>query len=236
MENYVHNKISSDALYTLFSESPVGLALLNCEDFIIEAANEKMLELWASTVNIVSKPLFDAVPQLKNQEFHSILLEVCESGKIFTEKKTPTKITTKNGIKNRYFDFIFSPVFDSSQKIVQVVIVSREVTEEVSGVSEALVSDFKLKELILDSEYISAILMGRDMVIEIGNEKFFQAVGKTSSIIGMKFLDAVPSLNNQHFLDEMQKVYDTGIPFDIREDKAIIERDGVMVASYFTCT
>ena len=228
--------MSSDVLITLFSEAPVGLALLHCEDFIIEAANDKMLELWASTVNIVSKPLFEAVPQLKNQEFHSILMEVCDSGKISTEKKTPTKITHKDGTKNRYFDFIFSPVFDSTEKVVQVVIVSREVTEQVSGVSEALVSDFKLKELILDSEYISAILRGRDMVIEIGNEKFFQAVGKTSSIIGMKFLDAVPSLNNQHFLDEMQKVYDTGNPFDIREDKAIIERDGAMVTSYFTFT
>ena len=236
MENYIHNKISSDALFTLFSESPVGLALLNCEDFIIEAANEKMLELWASTVNIVSKPLFDAVPQLKNQEFHSILLEVCDSGKIFTEKKNPTKIACNDGIINRYFDFIFSPVFDSSEKVVQVVIVSKEVTEEVSGISEALASKFKLKELILDSEYISAILTGRDMVIEIGNEKFFETVGKTSAIIGMKFLDAVPSLKGQHFIDEMQNVYDTGIPYEIKEDKATIERDGVLETLYYTFT
>lgn len=236
MQNYIKNNISPDSLITLFAQAPVGLALLKCDHFVVEAANEKMLELWGCSSDIISKRLLDVVPELNDQEFHTILTEVCQTGKTFREKKMPAKITQKEGFKNRYFDFIFSPVFDELQNIVAVNVVSTDITDQVLTSNKLVESEFKFKDYIINSEYCAALYIGRDLVIDVINDKMLETVDKTADIIGMKIEDGIPSLRGQHFIDDMKKVFDTGETFTAFEDKALIVRNGVLEEIYYDYT
>jgi hypothetical protein len=61
-------------LGNLFLQAPVGMSILKGPDMVVEVANEKILELWGKTASqVMNKPVFDGVPDARNQGYENIL-------------------------------------------------------------------------------------------------------------------------------------------------------------------
>lgn len=233
MEQNLKNSINFESLVTLFSQAPVALALLRGKEMIIEAANQIILEIWAKPVTVISLPLIEAVPELKDQEFPYLLNDVFETGIPYNGRRMPGIINRDGVMVTSYYDFIFAPIVDDNKIIVGVSIVATDVTESVNTENKFSESEFKFKELILNSQYCSAVYKGLDLVIEVANDKMLETWDKTESIIGLPLMEAVPSLVGQNFDVTMRQIFETGENYIQKEGRADIMRNGVLETSYY---
>ncbi|MEP6845322.1 MAG: PAS domain-containing protein [Panacibacter sp.] len=79
----------------LIQEAPVPKALLHGPDYIVEIANDAMLELWGKDSTVVGKPLIDALPELKGQPYLQILDEVYKTGITYKGNERPVFMEMK---------------------------------------------------------------------------------------------------------------------------------------------
>ncbi|MDQ1139741.1 PAS domain-containing sensor histidine kinase [Pedobacter agri] len=87
--------------------------------------------------------------------------------------------------------------------------------------------------LIEESEMPIGLYVGEDFRIEVANKAILNAWGKDASVIGMTLVEALPELDGQPFIKILQEVFETGVAYEAKEDKAEIIKDGVRQTFYF---
>ncbi len=116
-----------------FMQSPMGIAILRGEDLVVERANKTILQtVWLkSEEEIVGKRVLDVFPEMIDQKFPALLLEVLRTGKEYRDFESETHFRTANGVRNQYFDLQYAPLYDREQQISGVMITAYDVTERV---------------------------------------------------------------------------------------------------------
>ncbi|HZF63793.1 MAG TPA: PAS domain-containing protein, partial [Chitinophagaceae bacterium] len=70
------------------------------------------------------------------------------------------------------------------------------------------------------------IFKGEDMVLEVANKALFELWKTDESAIGKAFLEILPEMQDQGFLELLQQVYRTGEPFQGFEVPAVFDDEG----------
>ncbi|MFD2866844.1 hypothetical protein [Mucilaginibacter antarcticus] len=63
-------------LRTIINASPFPVYLCKGEDMIVTIANEATLKAWGKTNYVIGKPFHEVLPELENQPFKQLLLDV----------------------------------------------------------------------------------------------------------------------------------------------------------------
>lgn len=231
MKNFLASNISLESLTSLFSQAPIGLAVLVGEKHVIENANKQILEYWGKGDNVIGLPVIQALPEIANQEFPAILKEVFETGKTIKGNKVKALLEKDGIMLTYYFDFIYSPVF-ADDKITGISVVAINVTDQVLSEQKLQESELRFKELMEISDYSTAIYRGEDLVIEFANDQMLKSWGKSRSIIGLNLEKAIPELEGQPFVQILKNIFETGEPYFAKEDKVDLVVDGFL-QSYF---
>ncbi|RYG03840.1 MAG: PAS domain-containing protein, partial [Chitinophagaceae bacterium] len=81
---------SQAAFEKAFNESPMGMAILIGEDFVIQSANQLMMDkFWRRKAGeILGKPLVKAFPELLGQKYPRLLKQVMDSGERHREQES----------------------------------------------------------------------------------------------------------------------------------------------------
>ncbi|WP_411274213.1 ATP-binding protein [Daejeonella sp.] len=111
----------------------------------------------------------------------------------------------------------------------QLADMQRELERTLATVTE---SEGRLKYLLNDAPVAIAVLKGRELIIDSANMRALDIWGKNSDIIGKPLHIALPELQGQQFLNWIDDVYTTGVPYEGREVKAQLERNGKMEDVY----
>jgi hypothetical protein len=119
--------------YNLFMNAPVIIGIVSGNNYVIELANEGMLNVWGKDKEVVGKPLLEAVPELKDQGFIEILDEVRKTGKPFHAFESPSKLSRNGKEEILYFDFVYQPYYEDGANglATGVIGVAHDVTEQV---------------------------------------------------------------------------------------------------------
>lgn len=119
--------------YDLFIQAPVAIGIAKGSNYVIELANDSLLEIWGRTAEeVMGRPLFDAVPDLDGQGYKELLDEVCASGKPFYGYEHPVRLNRHGKEELLYFDFVYKPYYeDDGTKPAGVFTVGHNVTEQV---------------------------------------------------------------------------------------------------------
>src|SRR4051812_42268792 len=96
----------------LLNEAPFSAALLTGPDLVVELANEISLQLWGKDESIIGKKLADALPEMVEQPFFQILLNVYKTGETFEGKESIAYLKTRDGLKQIYVNFVFKAMHD----------------------------------------------------------------------------------------------------------------------------
>ncbi|SFC34803.1 PAS domain-containing sensor histidine kinase [Kaistella jeonii] len=233
MKKILENTIILESLTSLFSQAPVGLAILMGENLVIENANQQVLDFWQKGNEIIGLPLLEALPEIATQEFPTILNEVFETGVAFKGSKVKALLEKDGVLGARYFDFIYAPVY-SGDKIIGVSIVATEVTDQVLGEKKLHESELRFKELMEISDYSVAIFKGEDLYIEFANDQMIKSWGKTRAVVGQKLEEAIPELEGQPFFQILRNIFQTGEPYIATEDKVDLVVDGILQQFYYS--
>ncbi len=131
----VKSKIEAHHQATLFRElvhqAPVAITVLYGEKLIIDIVNPKMLEIWGKDDLIIGMPLAEAMPELEDQPFIDIILQVLHSGKPYYGRENWVQLE-RNGKKDEgYFNFDCQPFKNGIGEVIGVLQMVTEVTDHV---------------------------------------------------------------------------------------------------------
>jgi PAS domain S-box-containing protein len=128
--------------------APVAIGVFTGPELIIETANDKILELWGKNKEIVGKPLYLALPEIKGQAFIQILESVFSSGEAFFGNGLKAFLYRNDVLKEVYFNFVYQPIKDETGKTNSIMVVANDVTEQVNARSLVEESEKRFRFLL----------------------------------------------------------------------------------------
>ncbi|MBW4560784.1 MAG: PAS domain S-box protein [Mojavia pulchra JT2-VF2] len=141
----------------------------------------------------------------------------------------------------RFFHTIKSPIFDTEGNVVQIVGVSRDITDgkrtkeaRDRALAEAQVARAELHRVFMQAPAAIHISRGPTHITEVANPIYLQIVGNRE-VIGKTAREAFPDLAGQGFFELLDQVYATGQPFVGKEMRALFDRngDGILEESFW---
>lgn len=144
-------------LYSLFMQAPTLIAVLRGPEHVIELANPPVCQAWVHTEEeLLGRPLFEAMPELGDQLFPSLLDGVYLTGIPHVGRETPARFDQDGGEPRIvYFNFIYSPFRNIDGEIEGIFVIASDVTaqvqarEQVDGLREAAESANRAKDEFL---------------------------------------------------------------------------------------
>ena len=130
----IKNKLieaSEKRFSNILSQSLMAIAIFKGKDMIIAFANEPLLKIWGKEPDVVGKPLFEVMPELKSQQFPEDLNAVYTTGIPFSSNENRA-IMLRNGIpEERFFSVVYQPYTEVDNTITGVTVIGSEVTDYV---------------------------------------------------------------------------------------------------------
>lgn len=115
----------------MIADAPVAIGVVTGQDLIVESANEKLLELWGKTIEVISQPLDIALPELEGQPFLAILANVLHTNIPFYGNELKVNLVRNGVMEEVYFNFVYHPLKDFAGNAASIMIVATEVTDQV---------------------------------------------------------------------------------------------------------
>jgi len=126
-----------------FEQSPVGIATMNVDNLIYETANPFYSELVGrAPKDLIGKPMFEAIPEIKGQGFDALIENVIETGIPYIAKEVSVTIIRNSQLEKIYVDLTYQPRRNASGKINGILIVAIDVTQQV--LSRHVIEDAQL--------------------------------------------------------------------------------------------
>ena len=135
------------------------------------------------------------------------------------------------------------PNYDSDGKITSwngsnTDINEKKLSEQAAYESEkrSLQSEAKFRALVEKAPVVTALFIGRDLIIELANERVIELWGRGSGVIGKPLAQALPELVGTPFLKILDDVFTTGKTFEAKATFCELIIDGKPKGFYFDFT
>jgi signal transduction histidine kinase/DNA-binding response OmpR family regulator len=132
-------ELQKQHLRSLFMQAPTPIVILRGPHYVIELANPMTCKIWGRHEgDVLDKPLIEALPELRDQPFLSLLDEVLRTGVPYVGKETPARLDSRgDGIfETRYLNFVYAPLRGLDGGIEGILVIAFDVTDEVSARNE----------------------------------------------------------------------------------------------------
>ncbi len=234
--NFFEPQVGQYDLRSIIAEAPLAVGLYVGRELIIGIANDVMLSYWGKDRSVIGTRLENAVPELEGQPFLQILDNVFTTGVIYQVFEAPARLALNGVLDVYYFDFTYKPMYDEKGEIYAILNTAVNVTDRVIAKRKRQESELKIRAIVEQSPVAIAFLSGKDMVIEVGNERIFELWGKGTAITGMPIAEALPEVKDQGFIDLLENVYTTGETFYGYDYPAKLMHSGELKDFYFDFT
>lgn len=141
-------------LQEMVTNSPIPMTILRGRDFIIETVNKALLEkLWLKKEeDVIGKPILQIFPELKEQPYAQLLLQVFETGKTHRKSEAEGYIYQNNKLKKLYMDFEYAPLFNTDGTVSGILTTVADVTDRIEVIKKIEESEKTLNIVIEASE------------------------------------------------------------------------------------
>ncbi|MEO6038199.1 MAG: PAS domain S-box protein [Saprospiraceae bacterium] len=113
-------------------QAPVAMCIFRGPSHVVELANERMFELWGkSAEQVLHKPIFEGLPEAKNQGFETLLNGVYTTGETFSAQGVPVTLPRNGTIETVYVNFVYEAYREAGGTISGILAVAVDVTPQV---------------------------------------------------------------------------------------------------------
>lgn len=125
-------KESEQNLRNTIMQAPVAMCIFKGDDFVVDLANTLMIELWGKQPEqVLGKPIFEGLPESKDQGLEVLLEGVYKTGKTFSAHGRPVKLPRNGVVETTYLNFVYEAYRGESGVITGVIAIAVDVTEQV---------------------------------------------------------------------------------------------------------
>ncbi|MBC7382430.1 MAG: PAS domain-containing protein [Bacteroidia bacterium] len=203
------------------------IAIFKGEDMVIDIANDAILESWGKGKNIIGKSLISIMPEIVEQGFEKILLNVYKTGEPYYAYETPVTLIKNGKPELMHYTFVYQAQCNADGEIEGVAVIASEVTPQVELNKKIKASEEKFRLLVLQAPVAICILRGEDYLIEVVNEKMFEMWDRTlEQALNKPAFEVLPELREQGFKELLDTVYKTGERFVTEELPINLKRNG----------
>lgn len=108
---------SSEKIRNFILQAPVAMALYRGPDYIIEIVNKELLQIWNKPYeDVINKPVFDAMPEARNQGYEDLLHRVFTTGEKFTAYGIPLLLPRNGKQQTLYLNIVYE-AYKKSKKV-----------------------------------------------------------------------------------------------------------------------
>ncbi|WP_316762391.1 ATP-binding protein [Pedobacter aquatilis] len=123
---------SREHVRTIIEQAPVGIAMLEGPDHIIDIANPAILKIWGrSESEVVGLPHKAARPELAGQPINNWLQEVYTTGKQKVNNEFLVRLFNKGAFREAVVNSIYQPIHSPAGEITGVLVILEEITDQV---------------------------------------------------------------------------------------------------------
>ena len=230
----------AEELSALFQQAPVAITVLRGPDHRIELANGEICRIWGRTqAEVLGKPLFEVLPEARDQGREELLRRAFETGVPFVGKELPIKLMRTRGapLAEVYFNFVYQPIRDAQGAVESILVVASDATDSVrakeviEAARESAESERKrLYALFMQTPAVIAVLRGPTHIYDLANPTYKEMVGGRE-IVGRPIREALPELAGQGIYELLDRVYQTGQEFVGNEVPVQLDKTGVGLTS-----
>ena len=147
MQRYLEE--SESRLTRFFMQAPAGICVLDGEDLVFELVNPSYQQLFPGR-ELLGKPVWEALPEIKGQPVEAILQSVYRTGKPFEGNGllVPLARTTDGPVEDRYFNFTYQARRDENDETDGILVFVYEVTEQVLAAKRVEQAEVQLQTAI----------------------------------------------------------------------------------------
>ncbi|MGI8636013.1 MAG: PAS domain-containing sensor histidine kinase [Segetibacter sp.] len=206
-------------------QSPVAMCILRGTSFVVEIANVSMFELWGRAAEkILQKPIFDGLPEARQQGLEEILINVYQTGEEFLGYERPVMLPRSGTIETVFINFVYRPFRNGDGNITGIIAVAIDVTQQVLARKKIEESE---QELQLRVRERTAELEKQTHLVDNILRNSSNGISVTEMIRDEKgvVIDARTILANE------AAVRNTGLSSDVYLSKTAIELDPNIIIS-----
>ncbi|MBC7827202.1 MAG: PAS domain S-box protein [Chitinophagaceae bacterium] len=228
---------SENNLRNIVMQAPVAMCVLKGADYIVEIANEAMMNLWGTAMeNVIHKPLFVGRPEARGQGLEPLLDKVYLTGERFSAYEWPVKLPRNGKTQPVYINFVYEALKEGDGTISGIMAVANDVTDQVLARKKIEESEQRFRTLITEATVATGLYIGREIRIQYVNDIMIRYWGKDESVIGKTMKEAIPELEGQPFHQLLDRVYTTGEMYRGEESRADLIVNGNLKTMYFNFT
>ena len=226
---------NNEILAGLIEGSPYPIYLILGEKLTVAVANAATLKAWGKDKSVIGKPFIEALPELKDQPFESLLRCVMATGEPYYAVNDRATFLIDGIEKVSYYTFSYQPLRDLKGDIIGVVCYATDVTglveskEKLTESNQLLeLSERRFRSLILQAPFAICVINAKDLVIADANERYLGLVGKKrEQVEGVHIWQAVPEAADV-YAPIMQDVIRSGVSFNAKEANVTLMRNGML--------
>jgi hypothetical protein len=217
----------------ILPDSPVFTVVGSTDEFAAFAGAPKD--------DLIGKSLFthfpdnpDA-PNVSNDIRASLAICIREKRKNELEVQRYDIVQPDGTFNEMYWTVIHTPIFNENREIEFIIHTAVNVTDRM----QANIKDEKIKSLepahnlFRQSAMAIHIFKGPDLIIELANEPTLRLWDKDASVIGKPLREVLPELASQRYIEIIDTVRRTGMPYQAHEAPVTLIRHGKEEILYF---
>jgi len=203
--------------------APIGVCILNAENYVAEIVNDKFLEVAGKPYEaIFGKFYWDAFAEVR-QHYETSLTTVVETGEAFYADEVEMMLIRHGREESVFVTFVYAPIKNDKGKVTKVAIWVLENTRQVieRQKSDATKLAFenelnRLKSFFMQAPAGICIMRGPKLVYEFVNEAY-QKFLPGRALSGRPVFEALPELIGTPLQQVLLDVYHKGEPVEMNE-------------------
>lgn len=139
LENKVADRIEQlastvSSLRSLVMTAHYPLMILRGREWIIEIANQPLVNLWEKTIpGVTGHPLMEILPEIEDQPFPGYLRQVYDTGIGFGDEEQIFHYNSPTGPAVKYVSYYYDPLLDDKGEVCGIIVAANDITEVVKS-------------------------------------------------------------------------------------------------------
>jgi signal transduction histidine kinase len=208
-------------------QAPVAICILKGNDHTVELVNDSYLQLVERQNDIIGKPFFQSLPELKTLGIEELLHGVQESGLPYIGNEVEMHFYRKSKSRQGFFNLFCQPLLEPDKTVTGIIVVVTDVTDQIIARKRMEAQAAMVQDLLMTAPGFICTLVGPDHVYELVNERYQNLFGKRSYKEAVMI--ALPELVGQGFREILDHVYTSGeafagvdIPITLARDEGLV--------------